>query len=127
MKCIKCNKKLKGKQTKFCSKTCKGCYSNGWHNSAKKQKQKGMDKKLQLLKMLGEVKCSVCGYHKNLACLSFHHKTPSEKEFSLDQRKCCMYSMERLITEAKKCQVLCMNCHTEYHNPQFEIGGPSGI
>jgi hypothetical protein len=125
MKCIQCKKELKGKQVKYCSKLCHRKHSNGWFNNAAKQKQKGIDKKFQLLNLLGEVKCSKCGYNKNLACLSFHHKNPNDKKFSLDQRICSMYSMKRLIDEAKKCQVLCMNCHTEYHNPHMEISGLS--
>ncbi len=123
MKCIHCKKETEDK--KFCNRICSNRHHNSWHNTAEKQKQKGIDKKLQLIKMLGEVKCSRCGYDKNLACLSFHHKNPNDREFSLDQRICSMYSMKRLITEAKKCEVLCMNCHTEHHNPQHEIGGPS--
>lgn len=126
MKCIHCKvKELTGKQQRFCGKTCKGRYSNSWHNSSERQKTKGIRRKLELLKMLGEVKCHVCGYRKNLACLSFHHRNPKDRSFGLDQRICSMYSMKRLIIEAKKCDVLCMNCHAEHHNPQHEIGGPS--
>lgn len=128
MKCIQCKKtELTGKQKRFCSYVCKNRYLNSWHNSAGKQKQKGIDKKLQLLKLLGEIKCSKCGYNKNLACLSFHHKEPNKKEFSLNQRICTAYSMKRLTEEAKKCQVLCMNCHTEHHNPQHEMVGSTGL
>ena len=127
MKCIHCKvKELTGKQTRFCSKVCKSRYSNSWHNSAIKQKQKGVDKKTHLIKLLGEMKCGICGYSKNLSGLTFHHKNPTEKAFSLDQRSCSMLSMKRLIVEAKKCQVLCMNCHMELHHPQHEIGGPRG-
>lgn len=127
MKCIKCQAPLKGQQKKFCSKLCKGRYSNSWFNSGPKQKQKGIERKMQLLKLLGDAKCSVCGYNRNLACLSFHHKNPNEKKFLLNQHFCSMYSIERLSTEAKKCQVLCMNCHTEHHNPQHKMVGPVGL
>lgn len=127
MKCIKCGNKLTGKQTRFCSRKCNGRYTNGWFNTAKKQKKKGIDRKLELMKMLGKIECIKCGYRKNLACLSFHHKNPKEKEFGLDQRICSMYSMKRLINEAKKCDVLCMNCHTEHHNPNHELVGPEGL
>lgn len=123
MKCIHCkDKELTGRQTRFCGPVCKNRYLNSWHNSASKQKQRGLDKKIKLLKLLGEVKCSKCGYDKNFACLSFHHRKPIEKKFSLDQRACSMYSMDRLTVEAKKCQVLCLNCHSEHHNPQHKNG-----
>lgn len=127
MKCIKCQTKLKGKQTKYCGRVCKNRYLNSWHNTAEKQKQKGITRKIELIKMLGNLQCNKCGYDKNLSCLSFHHKTSSEKKFSLDQRSCSMLGMKRLIEEAKKCEILCMNCHGELHHPECEIGGPSRI
>jgi hypothetical protein len=127
MNCIKCNNELTGKQIKYCCYKCKNNYLNNWHNTAEKQKQKGIARKLKLLKMMGELKCSECGYSKNLSCLSFHHKNPAEKKFPLDQRICSMYSMKRLIEEAKKCKVLCLNCHSAHHNPQHEIVGSTGL
>ena len=75
--------------------------------------------------MLGKIKCNNCGYSENLSCLSFHHRDPKKKEFNIDQRKCSMYSMKRLIAEAEKCEVLCLNCHTALHNPQHKLGGPA--
>lgn len=130
MNCIHCKKPLKGLQTKFCSRVCKNRFSNSWHHTSKRQKEKGVDKKIQLiLMMLGEIKCEMCNYNKNLSCLSFHHKDPSLKEFSLDQRSCSMLSMSRLTEEAKKCQVLCHNCHCELHHPQhnMKMVGPEGF
>lgn len=127
MNCIQCGKELTGRQKRFCGRVCLNKQLNGWHNTAAKQKKKGIDKKIELIKMLGEVKCSKCGYSENLACLSFHHRDPSNKEFGIDQRKCAMYGMERLIKEAKKCDVLCMNCHTAHHNPQHKMVGPTGL
>ena len=126
MKCIHCKEKEAGNK-KFCGRICKNRHFNSWHNTAEKQKKKGIDKKLQLIKMLGEVKCGKCGYDKNLSCLSFHHRNPNERSFGLDQRICSMYSMKRLIVEAKKCDVLCLNCHIDYHNPQHRLVGPAGL
>lgn len=118
-KCIRCGNPLSGYQLKYCSKICSNRHLNSWHNTAKRQKEKGIDKKIKLMKMLNQDGCSICGYYKNLSCLSFHHKNPKEKSFSLNQRYCSSRSVEQLVEEAKKCIVLCNNCHGELHHPQF--------
>lgn len=56
--------------------------------------------------------CSICGYRKYEGALDFHHTNPHEKEFGLSM-KGLSYSLESLIKEAKKCILVCKNCHTE--------------
>jgi hypothetical protein len=65
-----------------------------------------------LLKIHGS-KCSVCSYDKCSSALQFHHIDPSEKEFEISESA---YSLENLIAEAKKCVLLCANCHAEVEN-----------
>jgi hypothetical protein len=66
----------------------------------------------ELLKLHGS-KCSVCSYDKCSSALQFHHIDPSEKEFEISESA---YSLENLIAEAKKCVLLCANCHAEVEN-----------
>jgi hypothetical protein len=49
-----------------------------------------------------------------LAALEFHHVDPSAKEFGLAHRGA--RSIERLRAEARKCVLLCSNCHAEIEN-----------
>lgn len=55
-------------------------------------------------------KCSNCSYNKCDSALQFHHIDPSNKEFEISESA---YSLENLIEEAKKCVLLCANCHAE--------------
>jgi len=59
-------------------------------------------------------KCEFCGYNKSIKALEFHHKNPSEKEFNIS-KKGCTISIKKLKKEAKKCLLLCANCHREQH------------
>lgn len=68
-------------------------------------------KKVELVRMFGG-KCSRCGYSKSNAALQFHHTEPKNKSFSIGSKQ-QSYSLERLIEEAKKCILLCANCHAE--------------
>ena len=69
--------------------------------------------KKALINMLGG-KCEVCGYNKCIKALDFHHRDPKQKKFSISSG--LKYKMETLIKEAKKCILLCSNCHREEHD-----------
>lgn len=58
-------------------------------------------------------KCSKCGYSKCIRALEFHHREPSEKEFSLTARELAGFAWETILKEAAKCDLLCANCHRE--------------
>lgn len=69
-------------------------------------------KKIWAVKYLGG-KCSVCGYKKCLQALSFHHKDPSKKDFTISCSYCLSY--DKLKIELDKCVLLCSNHHHEVH------------
>jgi predicted nucleic acid-binding Zn ribbon protein len=114
MNCTVCNTELIGKQTKFCSKKCK----NKLHQAYPSQYKRGLDRKIKLIQLLGGV-CSLCGYKKNAAALSFHHE--NEKSFKLDMRSLSNRKWETIELEAKNCTLLCANCHMELHYPHHDL------
>jgi hypothetical protein len=114
--CEVCGKELLGDQSRTCSQKCK----NAIYQSYAVQQQRGIKRKLELVRKLGG-KCSVCGYEKNLAGLTFHHIESDKKEYQLDLRSLGNRSIESIMAEFDKCQLLCANCHTELHNPQHEM------
>lgn len=57
-------------------------------------------------------KCVICGYGKHMEALQFHHLDPSKKEFHLGQGGVSR-SFARCRAEARKCALLCANCHAE--------------
>jgi DNA-binding CsgD family transcriptional regulator len=56
--------------------------------------------------------CALCGYRKCLGALHFHHLDPATKTFGLAMRGHTK-SFEKLLAEARKCILLCANCHAE--------------
>jgi len=115
MNCIVCNKKLTGRQTKYCSPKCTSKLQ--YNSTYKNQQKRGHKRKRILVEQMGG-KCIVCGYNKNLSVLSFHHEEPSKKKFPLDIRHLSNHSWVKCQKEAKKCILLCLNCHGELHNPE---------
>ena len=120
--CVVCETQLSGQKRKFCSNACK--QKDHYHrvksqtNTYFSQTVRSLRRKLDLIEMKGG-KCRICGYHKNIAALHFHHEDSSEKEFKLDARMLSNRNWEAIEAEAEKCTLLCANCHSELHNPEL--------
>lgn len=71
-------------------------------------------RKALLVKMLGG-KCSRCGYCNSIRALSFHHSDPSTKLFDISNNGNLMKDWKVVEAEAKKCVLLCLNCHATAH------------
>ncbi len=52
------------------------------------------------------------GYNRYAGALDFHHTNPKAKSFALSV-KGLSYSWKSLVREAKKCVLVCKNCHAE--------------
>ena len=120
MKCINCAVVLKGRQKKYCSRDCKNTVTNQSHQSYQAQQVRGRLRKLELININGK-KCERCGYNKNYSALEFHHLNPKSKKFQLDLRCLSNRRWEVVLEEAKKCILLCSNCHAEEHNPSCTL------
>jgi hypothetical protein len=58
--------------------------------------------------------CQKCGYKKCAGALEFHHKNKNDKEKRVS-KMITSCTKEKILTEIKKCIVLCANCHREIH------------
>jgi hypothetical protein len=85
------------------------------HNAIKrksynKHKQSIFDKQIKNIKYIRHLhgdRCERCGVTEPL---EFHHINPSNKLFNLGISNGTR-SLESLIAESNKCQLLCSNCH----------------
>src|SRR4051794_18126446 len=57
-------------------------------------------------------RCRLCGYDRYAGALEFHHLDPEQKDFGLSLRGITR-SLDALRAEARKCVLLCSNCHAE--------------
>ena len=78
-----------------------------WQRKARKER------KGKLIAMLGG-KCIRCGYSKCTRSLCFHHILSEKKSFTLSSHG-LLHEWEAVLEEAKKCDLLCSNCHGELH------------
>lgn len=111
MKCkwYSCENILEGRRTVFCSLNCKNKF---WVN------KKRVNNKFKLIDMFGG-KCQWCGYNKSRAALQFHHYEDN-KDFAISFNGQTR-SFDKLLEEAKKCILICANCHAEHHAKYKDI------
>jgi len=64
--------------------------------------------------------CAICGYGQNMRALHFHHLEPSEKRIEINAKGVAL-SLETLRAEARKCVLLCSNCHAEVEDGSASI------
>ena len=67
--------------------------------------------------------CEICGYDRCVTALEFHHIVPEEKSFALSVRSA--RSLDSLREEARKCALLCANCHCEVELGIVALAGAS--
>ena len=60
--------------------------------------------------------CRLCGYDRCAAALEFHHLDRADKGLRAKSRVAWRAVIERLRAEARKCVLLCSNCHAEVEN-----------
>lgn len=106
----------------------------GRERYARLVKQQRLERKKTLLKMFGGA-CSRCGYNKSACALDFDHMDNGQTAVTargkpnpgkartishlLAQNQPEAWSLA--VEEAKKCRVLCSNCHRELTFPGHEL------
>ena len=129
--CVQChvkfiNSRLKGK---FCSKRC-----SRKHSKNGKPRGSVLRRRTFLLAHKQLAGCSRCG-EKRPACLHFHHIDPKTKNPILKAkraqggrtREMARLTRGDLLTEMKKCIVLCANCHSIEEWGDGMVGNPEEI
>jgi len=86
----------------------------------RKYAQNRLQVKLDLMTHINQTVCKICGFI-DVRALTFHHLDKNNKSFSISYGFTHCYSFERLLEEAKKCDVLCHNCHNIIHSKLLPI------
>ena len=89
-----------------------------WANSRRRRVRE--ETRREIIELCGG-QCVNCGLEydgKNAAVFDFHHRDPSTKETSVSA---AINSKSKAVTirEAKKCDILCANCHRIHHHGEY--------
>lgn len=76
------------------------------------------NRKTNLISLFGS-KCCICGFNKFQEALEFHHVNPEEKELKLSAN--VMVALDKQIKEARKCILVCANCHRGIHAGYYQV------
>lgn len=110
------SKNLKHSQCKECQKTQEKQHyqeSIARQESVRKTADGQKTINIKLVEQAKSNGCKKCG-EKRLYVLDFHHRDGDEKIATIN-RMIKSASAETLAIELKKCDVLCANCHREFH------------
>ena len=77
-------------------------------------------RKKDLVSVLGG-KCCICGFDAYIEALDFHHIDPTTKNFGLGASNAVTKALDKQLEEAKKCVLLCANCHRGVHAGYLQI------
>lgn len=95
---------------------CEACYKD---RNCKRVTKYRRRLKQRAIEYLGG-KCQQCGYAKCPLAFDFHHKDPSEKDFTISNYSNLCWA--KIEAEIKKCILLCANCHRELHWQEINAG-----
>ena len=122
----RCNGKL------YRRNPCQACASRAWRSrhpalaklntdrSEAKYRSYKWVRKWKLMLHIGQTACKDCG-EQDIRVLAFHHRDPSTKLFTISYGAGHCYSFSKMTEEAKKCDLLCHNCHIKGHSGNFEV------
>ena len=80
------------------------------------RKRKRRTKKTQAAVDIHGDKCADCGQTFPICCYDFHHVEPKEREVGRMVHKDMKLNL--ILEEARKCVLLCSNCHRIRHSIQ---------
>lgn len=94
-------------------------YRRKWYLKNQKAAKKAVRKRKQEIRKWfdeykSELQCVRC-CEAHPACLEFHHRDPKKKEIVVSKALDWGWSIERILKEIAKCDVLCANCHRKQH------------
>ena len=136
--CSKCKRELevsnfrwKNKSKGLLHSQCKDCQKaqEKIHYQESKERQESVrstaefqkERNILLVEKARQCGCKKCG-ETRFYVLDFHHRDPSQKEYTIN-RMIKSASFDKLLQEIEKCDVLCANCHREFHylEKEYEI------
>ena len=108
-----------------CKLLCANCHS--LEHSIKEPKNltiiKKRNIKVKLIQLIGNKcqgdNCNIEYDGTNTTLFQFHHIDPKTKLFQLSRSNLIAHSWDELLDEAKKCKLLCANCHKQIHSRDY--------
>ena len=115
-------KKYREENPEHCKKLRKAIYDKHREKLVEDQRRIRNERREYLKEYLGG-KCVMCGTTEGL---EFDHIDPSKKSYTIGSSITC-FSLEELILEVDKCQLLCRPCHVKKGKENGDYPGPKGL
>lgn len=84
-------------------------YRSAHPEKVKEWNQANVKRNVAIVAAAKDVPCMDCGGTYPTSVMDFDHRDPSEKSFTISQKRQC--GLQMLLAEIAKCDVVCANCH----------------
>ncbi len=108
----------KGKYRHGLSGSCKVCINISQKAGRERRSEKTREmrrasrvKKRKEVEALKDFPCQDCGGSFPPYCMDFDHRDPSQKVASISTMRSLAFSLEKILREIAKCDLVCANCH----------------
>lgn len=119
------NKNTKDGFTHYC-KVCVSKQNKEWSCKNKERSVKNTERyrhtRVEKVKQIKQKLCCVVCGEKEMVCLDFHHRDPSQKDMSVSLLTRRGHAWQRVLDEINKCICVCSNCHRKIHAGLIEVG-----
>ena len=116
------SKKYREENPEHCKKLRRAQYEKHQEKLVGDQRRIRKERRQYLEEYLGG-KCVRCGATERL---DFDHIIPANKSYTIGSNITC-FSLEELILEVDKCQLLCRPCHIQKSRENGDFTGPKGL
>ena len=116
------SKKYREENPEHCKKLRRARYEKHQEKLVEEQRRIRKERRQYLEEYLGG-KCVRCGATEKL---DFDHIIPANKSYTIGSNITC-FSLEELIMEVDKCQLLCRPCHIQKGRENGDYVGPKGL
>lgn len=129
--CSKCGKVLpvsefQTRNGKSRGRICNAC-SRDLSRKVMRRRKLWSNNEIRSLLMGPDARCCICGFHRFMVSLEFHHVNRNLKDSSIS-RLVGVFSYSgrpetwsALVAEVRKCVILCANCHRALHVGEVDL------
>lgn len=115
VRCDRCKQTYSRSARHHLDRECSGCV---------RKKTRTRNQKLAYLIEKAGGECAACGYNDHPNALDFHHRHPKQRRFGLTLSNMGK-EWDTLVEEARRCVLLCANCHRTLHYGDIASGSYS--
>jgi hypothetical protein len=93
-----------------------------WQGGYKATRARHVAELKEIVAKIKDVPCADCGVKYPPPVMEFDHRVPEDKVLPVATMVSTCYSLDAVLKEIEKCDLVCANCHRMRHMPTSTAG-----